>query len=552
MRREAPSAQVAVVDLGGREGARAVGTEADVLDVQDRGPGEVNGHTRAGAEGVVAAAAVDGARDRAGGGIIHGVVARAAGDGHAHAAAADRGAVAVVTQHDDRGAAGDEGGYWRPSRKVQGGRAWGRWRREIVLLVVVLFVPPAEGVRGPLGVECPGPLSLALPLVLALPLALTIVASDLAYVEHRALGEIQLRALLGRQVCRGLGGQLGRSLGGQGHGQGLLRGCGFCCGLGGQLRCGLGFQAGLGGGVGSGLGSGVGSGLGSGVPGLGSSLGIGLGGSGGSLRGCCRSGLGGGIGSGLGRGVLGVLDHLVGGALLGAGGDGVRGRALLDAGGGQGVVVLEFLGGHDQDRASAELAHLDLDAGLGQDLEGPAAQRLDDDGLAVEDHDQVVLAAAVGRDGVRCFRAADADGGQRALHLEGFGVLLDDLAGDGAEGALGHLEEHLAGALAGVKDVLVQADLGALADVQDGLVEELDGPGRTLGRGQGVALEYRVAFGQGARTLRTAGRHLAFDNLGNANLLGHGTRSSTCTPQLPAWARIVTLQAMILDQHNNH
>jgi hypothetical protein len=127
---------------------------------------------------------------------------------------------------------------------------------------------------------------------------------------------------------------------------------------------------------------------------------------------------------------------------------------------------------------------------------------------------------------VRRFRAAYADGGQRALHFEGFGVLLDYFAGNGAEGALRHLEQRLARALASVIHVLVEAHLGAFAHVQHGLVEELDGPARALGCAQGIALEYRAANGQRARTLRPNGRDLSLDRLCGADFLRHGALSS--------------------------
>ena len=119
-------------------------------------------------------------------------------------------------------------------------------------------------------------------------------------------------------------------------------------------------------------------------------------------------------------------------------------------------------------------------------------------------------------------RAPDADGGQGRFHGHAFGVVLGDLARDHAEGALGHVQEHIArGGLLGVVDVVVDGQGGVRALGEHGVVCETDLQTGAVAGGDLVVGIDGASLGQGADPVLGSGRDNALNNCDLSDLI-HG------------------------------
>ena len=95
-------------------------------------------------------------------------------------------------------------------------------------------------------------------------------------------------------------------------------------------------------------------------------------------------------------------------------------------------------------------------------------------------------------------RAPDADGGQRALHLEFVRIGLHNGPGGHAEGPLGQFEQHIARARRGIEYVFIEIYFRILTLRQDGIVLEGDFNGRFRPGDNILATVHGIALRKGA------------------------------------------------------
>ena len=140
----------------------------------------------------------------------------------------------------------------------------------------------------------------------------------------------------------------------------------------------------------------------------------------------------------------------------------------------------------------------------GRDL-GQAGRVLDEAGAEVE-IDVQLFALDATEDG-----AADADGGERRLDGDVFGIGVADLAGDEDEGALQDREAGRAGAAGRIENHLVENDPAARFHGEGGVVDEADADRAVRAGLDHVVLENGIAFCQfDAGAVGVLGRDLAF------------------------------------------
>ena len=125
--------------------------------------------------------------------------------------------------------------------------------------------------------------------------------------------------------------------------------------------------------------------------------------------------------------------------------------------------------------------------------------------------------------------AANADGGDRRRHRHPLGSGLGDLAADEREHALHHIGMENARFGAGIVDHLVQHHLPFGAQREGRVVDEYDADGRPRTGLDSVALEQRVALGQG-QPGAVGAHHLdaAISGLDAADGLGRRLRKIDC------------------------